>query len=349
MLGGDIDSPTEITDTIEKPDRGALRRALFDVKRWFLLDANRWVVVGLLGVGTFLLTVAVGTFGPVSVQRFLTRGVSPATALVELMKTVVSVVTIVLSINQLVLSPELGPVSDQRGRLEDTMGLRRRSEGLLDDTVSPLSPGQYLDDLVSALRDRASSLPDAIDGGPDLQSDLEAFARDLESDAGSVNDDLEDAKFGDFEAVAAAMNLDTSGKIRRLRLIRKEYEEQLNDEEREALVEMINAIELFVTARSYLKTTYIRTEFINFSRALLYVGLPSLLLAFYATQIYDPGVFPATTFGVENRLWFVSTAVTIALLPFVTLISYISRLATVSQSTLFIGPFVAGSEEHEED
>jgi hypothetical protein len=53
--------------------------------------------------------------------------------------------------------------------------------------------------------------------------------------------------------------------------------------------------------------------------------------------------------GVENRLWFVSGAATVALLPFMTLISYISRLATVSQSTLFIGPFVAGSEQHAEE
>jgi hypothetical protein len=301
MGGANTESPTEITDTIARPERGPIRRTLFEFKRWFLIDANRWVVVGFLGSVTFALTVAVGTFGPVSAQRFLTQGVSPAAVLVELMKTVVSVVTIVLSINQLLLSPELGPVSDQRGRLEDTMELRRRSEGVLDDTVSPLSPGQYLDDLVSGLRERAESLGERIDGGPDLQSDLREFVISLEADATDVNESLADAKFGDFEAVAAVMNLDTSEKKRRLRRIRKEHGEQLDDE-KEALVEIVDAIELFVTARGYLKTTYIRTEFINFSRALLYVGLPSLLLALYATQIYDPGIFPGTTLGIENRL-----------------------------------------------
>jgi len=347
MTGADVDSPTEITDTIEQPDRGAVRRALFDLKRWFLLDADRWFVVGLLAGSTFVLTVAVGTFGPVSAQRFLSRGVSPGTALVELLKTIVSVVTIVLSINQLVLSPELGPVSDQRSRLEDTMELRRRSEGLLDDTVSPLSPGQYLDDLVSALGERATDLQATVNGTPELEAEVADFAENLADDADGVDDELADAKFGEFEAVAAVMDFDTSGKIRHLRQIRKEYSEQLDDAEREALVETVNALELFVTARGYLKTTYVRTEFINFSRALLYVGLPSLLIAFWAAQIYDPGVFPGRTLGVENRLWFVSAAVTVALVPFVTLISYISRLATVSQSTLFIGPFVAGSEQHE--
>ncbi|UPW02030.1 hypothetical protein M0R88_08025 [Halorussus gelatinilyticus] len=348
MTGADIDSPTEITDTIEKPDRGPVGEALFDFKRWFLIDANRWLVVGVLAVGTFGLTVLVGTFGPVSVQQFLAKGISPAAALVELLKTIVSVTTIVLSINQLVLSPELGPVSDQRERLDDTMKLRRQSEGLLDETVSPLSPGQYLDDLVSALRDRARSLEEDVTGSPELESDVATFSRKLVADAENVNAELQDAKFGDFEAVAAVMDFDTSGKIRRLRRIRKEYSEQLDGDETEALVEMINALELFVTARGYLKTTYIRTEFINFSRALLYVGLPSLLVAFWASQMYDPTIFPGETLGVENRLWFVSAAATTALVPFATLISYISRLATVSQSTLFIGPFVAGSEHHEE-
>ncbi|WP_166035487.1 hypothetical protein [Halorussus pelagicus] len=45
MTGSDIDSPTEITDTIEQPDRGPLGAALFDFKRWLVIDANRWFVV----------------------------------------------------------------------------------------------------------------------------------------------------------------------------------------------------------------------------------------------------------------------------------------------------------------
>jgi len=249
MPSSDIDSPTEISDTIETPDRGVLRRALFNLKRWLLLDANRWLVIGLLAAATFTLTVLVGTFGPVSAQRFLARGSSPATALVELMKTVVSVVTIVLAINELVLSPELGPVSDQRSRLEDTMKLRRQSEGLLDATVSPLAPSQYLDDLMSALREHAMELDEIIDGSPELTSEVAEFTQNVTAEADRVNEELADTKFGDFEVVAAVMDFNTSGKIQHLRLIRKEYSEELDDEETEALVEMGNALELFVTAR----------------------------------------------------------------------------------------------------
>ena len=349
MGSGNINSPTEITDTLDRSQRGPVRRALFEAKRWFLLDANRWSVVAVLTVATFFLTVAVGTFGPVSVQRFLSRGISPASALVELLKAIVSIVTIVLSINQLVLSPELGPVSDQRERFQDTMELRERSEDLLDETVSPLAPGQFLDDMVSALRRRAVEVGETVDGSSELQGNVAGFVRDLLDDAEGVEEELSGAKFGDFEAVPAVMDFDTSGKLRDLRRIQREYGDELTDEEVEALSEMVDAIELFVSARAYLKTTYIRTEFINFSRALLYVGFPSLLLTYFAAQIYDSGVFPGQTLGIENQLWFVAGAIAVALVPFVTLISYIARLATVSQSTLFIGPFVAGSERHADD
>lgn len=348
MAEADSDSLTEISDTIDRPDRGTLRAAVFAFKRWFLLDADRWTVVGLLTGSVFVLTVLVGTFGPVPVQRFLARGTSPGTVLVELMKTIVSVVTIVLSINQLVLSPELGPVGDQRERLEDTMELRRDSEGLLDRTTSPLAPGRYLDELVSALRERGLDLAESIDGGPELRSEIASFARELAAETDGVNDELADATFGEFEAVAAVMDLDTSGKIERLRRLRTEYADQLDDDERAALAEMVDAIELFVTARAFLKTTYVRTEYINFSRALLYVGLPSLFATYLATQIYDPGVFPGTTLGVENRLWFVAGATTVSLVPFATLVSYVGRLATVSQSTLFMGPFVAGEDRRDD-
>ncbi|WP_135806098.1 hypothetical protein [Halorussus marinus] len=344
MAEADRDSLTEISDTIDRPDRGTLRAALFALKRWLLLDANRWTVVGLLTGSVFVLTVLVGTFGPVSAQRFLARGTSPGSVLVELMKTIVSVVTIVLSINQLALSPELGPVGDQRERLADTMELRRDSEDLLDRPTSPLAPGQYLDDLVSALREQGVELAASVDGSPELQSELASFARELAAEADGVNDELAEATFGEFEAVAAVMDLDTSGKIERLRRVRIEYDDKLGDDERAAIEEMVDTIELFVTARGFLKTTYVRTEYINFSRALLYVGLPTLFVTYLATQIYDPGVFPGATLGVENRLWFVAAATTVSLIPFATLVSYVGRLATVSQSTLFMGPFVAGAE-----
>lgn len=116
------------------------------------------------------------------------------------------------------------------------------------------------------------------------------------------------------------MTLDISGKIRRARLLRRRHREALTDAERDALDDVIDALDLFAVTRAYLKTIYIRSEFINFSRALLYVGLPCLLVTFWASQIYDPSAFRGATLGISNLLLFVGAAATISLVPFALLI-----------------------------
>ncbi|WP_254546534.1 hypothetical protein [Halomarina pelagica] len=342
----DAESEPEISDAVYKsPDYGPVQGWVVRAKQWVLLTANRWVVSGVLTAAVFALTVLVGALGPASVRDFLVDGVSPSSVLVELLKAIVSLVTIVLSINQLVLSPELGPVSSQRDQIEDTMSLRRHAEHVIDSAVASSSPGRFLHGLLAAVAEQAAALPERVRRDGEVRRDLRQYADDVESDAEDVTGDLEGARFGKFEVVPAVMRFDVSEKIRRARRIGKEHGDDLSAAEREAIEEMVDRLELFATARAYLKTIYLRSEFINFSRALLYVGPPSLLLTLYATLLYAPDVFPGEMLGVENRLWFVSAAITVALAPFAVLIAYAARLATLSQSTLFVGPFVAGRDD----
>lgn len=263
------------------------------------------------------------------------------------MKTIVSLVTIVLSINQLVLSPQLGPVGNQRERLEDAMELRRNTEDALDVDVSPAAPGRFMHAVTTALTKRGEELERRVREDVPFRAAETEYVGRLTDETDRVTDELADARFGTFEVTPIAMALDTSGKIRRARLIRRRHREALTDAERDALDDVVDALDLFAVVRAYLKTIYIRSEFINFSRALLYVGLPCLLVTFWASQIYAPGVFPGRTLGISNLLLFVSAAATISLVPFTLLISYVSRLASLSQSTLFIVPFVAGGTDED--
>ncbi len=334
--GADVDISDSVSDSLRNTLPGQF---LGRGARWFLFDGNRWVVVLLLAGAIFAATVAVGTFGPVSVQRFLSRGVSPASALVEILKSIVAIVTIVLSINQLVISPQLGPVSDQREAFEDTMSLREEVERRLDLDVAPLSPAAFSRSLLVAVDEQARELREQARG--EQRDEIARFVDDLRAETETTVDRLDGTEFRKFEVVPATMNMDVSGRVQEARRLADEASES----ERRALLETVRRLKLFATARAYLKTAYIRSEYVSFSQALLLIGLPSLLAAFYATQIYDPGVFPGRTLGVENRLWFVSGALTVSLVPFAVLISYVSRLATLSQSTVFVGPFVAGGRD----
>ncbi|GAB3670033.1 hypothetical protein [Halopiger thermotolerans] len=331
------------------PPENPVRRRLFRMKRWFLLDANRNLVTGLLFLGSFVTILLAGSIGPVPVQSFLTEGVSPGVALIELLKTIVSVVVIVLSINQLVLSPGLGPVDEQRERFEQSMDLRRKVETHTDVRVSPASPAAFLAALLDEIADQAAQIEktasraDIRDSG--IHGEITEFANETRTEAERVHALLSSSRFGKFEAVSAALRFAMSEKVRTLREIRQSRSESFSEPLQEALDELGDLLKLFTVAREYLKIVYIRDEYIRLSEGLLYTGLPAILITYCAAQIDGPDAFPGHFFGIENRLIFVSGAVAIALVPFAVLLSYVFRLTAMSRSTLFIGPFDARRSE----
>ncbi|WP_227356482.1 hypothetical protein [Haladaptatus salinisoli] len=350
--GGRESIPIRTIDdaTYGKPPTSGIGRRLTRTKRWVQIDANRWFVTGLLLSLCFLVIVLVGSFGPVSVQSFLTRGIAPGAVLVELLKAIVSVVVIVLSINQLVLSPGLGPVGEQQDRYEQTMELREKIEEHTGVRTSPTSPARFLHVLMESIVHQAERLREvtADSGNRPLREETSTFADSVIDEATSVAALLSNGRFGRFEATSAALRFAISGKVRTLRDIRKRHEQTLSASEAEAFDEMDELLELFAVSREYLKTVYIRSEYIGLSEGLLYTGLPSIVLTYCAAQIYAPTVFPGQLFGIEHQLLFVSGAVTVALAPIVLLIAYVFRLAVMSRSTLFIGPFAARSASDRE-
>ena len=328
------------------PPESRSKRGLVRALRWVQLDADRNLVAAALLVATFVAIVLVGAFGPVSVREFLTRGVSPGTVLIELLKTIVSVVVIVLSINQLVLSPGLGPVGDQRERYDQSIELRREVEDYTGIEVSPSSPAAFLATLLERIVDQAERIDelfagDPADAGTDRAADADEFAGSVVAEAMAVVGLLRASRFGEFEVVSAALRFAISEKVRTLQAISAARGDSLSEAQSEALDEMGELLELFTVAREYLKTVYIREEYIGLSESLLYSGLPAIVVTFCASQIYYPGVFPGDVFGIERRLLFVSGAVAVSLAPFVVLVSYVFRLAPMSRSTLFVGPFDA--------
>lgn len=335
------------------PPEGPIRRRLFRMKRWFLLDADRNLVAGVLLLASFVTIILVGSAGPVPVRSFLTEGVSPGVALIELLKSIVSVVVIVLSINQLVLSPGLGPVGEQRERFEQSMDLRRKVENHTDVQVSPSSPATFLAVLLGEIIDQAEQIEETatradIDDGV-VREEVTEFAKTSRVEAEGVRALLSSSRFGQFEVVSAALRFAISEKIRMLRRIRQFHGRSFSEPLQETFDEMEDLLRLFTISREYLKIVYTRDEYIRLSEGLLYTGLPAIIITYCAAQIDAPGAFPGHFFGIEKRLIFVSGAVAIALTPFAVLLSYVFRLTAMSRSTLFIGPFDARQSKKERE
>lgn len=101
----------------------------------------------------------------------------------------------------------------------------------------------------------------------------------------------------------------------------------------------MDALRRYTVAREYFRTLYLQAQFIRFSRAMLLTGLPALLVAHYSVGLIGPEALPGTTLGVRNLLWFEGGTFTVALVPIFVIISYVARIVTLAETTIFISPF----------
>lgn len=142
MSQSDTDSETD--DTLE------MRANENRLKLWILLRANRWIVTGaLLGV-VFVGLIMWAELVFVHPRRPVVSGDPIETAFQALIAGIITSVTFVVTISQLVLSQELGPLGDQRQRMEGEMDFREDVEDTVPAAISPVEPSAFLRALVES-------------------------------------------------------------------------------------------------------------------------------------------------------------------------------------------------------
>ena len=321
--------------------------------RWKLrlfVEVDRWLVVtGLLGV-VFLSLVVVGTVLPGGAA--LVAGGDPIeTAFQAFIGATITGVTLVVTLNQLVLSQELGAVGDQRERMTGATKFRRDVADSVDAAVSPPEPAAFLRALVDSAGERARTLADRIDADPEeLPRDrIDALVDSVTGNADAVAARLDDAQFGTFTVLSAALDFNYSWKIYAARRVRAEHAEALSDDQRAALDELIETLELFGPAREHFKTLYFQWELVDLSRVVIGSAVPALLVSVGMVVYFDPAAVAGSALGVPTVVVIVAAAFALALLPFAVLLAYILRIATVAKRTLSIGPFTLRRTDRDRD
>ncbi|MFB6078840.1 MAG: hypothetical protein ABEJ80_07680 [Halarchaeum sp.] len=316
-------------------------------KFWLLLDADRWLVAGLILGSVFVSLVAAGLLHPTPVLTLLTRGDPMETLYQALVGSTVTGVTLVLTLSQLVLSQEQGPVGDQRERMEGAMAFREDVADVIEEPVSPTQPSAFLRSLVKLTKRRAEAVRDATGDVEDdqLNEQVDAFVESVVENADRVTESLEGSQFGEFDVVFSALNYNYSWKIYAAKRLRAENEDTLTDDARAAFDELVESLELFGPAREHFKTLYFQWELVDLSRTVLYASVPAIAVATGALLFFDPRDV------AQGWLALVVAALTvcIALLPFAILLAYILRIVTVTKRTLSIGPFVLRETDRSRD
>ena len=97
----------------------------------FLLNLNRYVLTAGLALGLFSAIVGMSTLGEVSLREVMGPNGRVHPAFQTMLLSITTSVTLVVTINQLALSQELGPLGDQRERMDGELSVREDVEEFL--------------------------------------------------------------------------------------------------------------------------------------------------------------------------------------------------------------------------
>lgn len=311
------------------------------LKLWLLLGANRLQVTALLAVLFFVAFIIAGTLLYPPLQSKIATTDTIETMFSSMIGAVITGVTLVVTISQLVISQENGPLGDQRQRMSDSMDFRTYAKDVTGETI-PADPSAFLRVLVDVTQSRANELNESIAGSGlnDLHEEMDEFNESVTGNAETVKEQLDGAKFGTFDVLSAALNFNYGWKIFQVERMNDEYADSLTDEQRELFTELKTSLTMFGPAREHIKTLYFEWALINLSQLILYAALPALFVAGSMLAFVGSGTFTGITFGVSDILWVVGAAFTVTLIPFILLLVYILRVATIAKRTLAIGPLI---------
>ena len=235
-----------------------------------------------------------------------------------------------------------------RERIEELREYRRDVEETTETAPSPVLPTEFLATVVSAIESDAASLREhataELDG--ESRAAIVSFADAVSDDARRAESILERSERGRVNAILSVLDYPYSRQLYEARRFRTDGSVPVTPGVDAALETLTDTLESFSVARTHFRTTYTQRVLAQVSRQLLLVGVPALLATFVlglSSTPFDPSLLE------RYRLAFSSGLFAVALSPFAVLFAYILRIATVSERTIAVGPFVSRPNEFDEE
>lgn len=304
---------------------------------WFFLSGNRTAVAALLVAavtGTMFVLAWTGlvAVGPESAAaRAFSSGLVAGT---------VTLVTIALSINQLVLSRMFGSPDELSAQMHGTRELRRRVCDHADRAAAPNDPAEFLALTAETLTDRADSLAATFEDADDAPPDAAAYADGIASYGESIAGKVEDGT-AIVDVLATIIGTEYARNITATEQFRNANADRLSaaaTAELDAIDELLEAV---AVTRQFFKTLALQQDFARLSRVVAYSGLVALVVSVTTALLYRGGTTTVPE-AVLPHLFSVGFGVVVA--PLCLFIAYVFRAATIARRTISVGPFVPPAE-----
>ena len=244
----------------------------------------------------------------------------------------ITLITIVVAINQVVLSQELespGSLRDEVGRTADYR------QAALDQPAPPTDPTDFLQQLLQQTRERAGSLAELL---PDSTSDPSTNLTDgLPEQCAQISERLGTASDKISSVIVPLLGIDYATRIHECHQLESEYEEDDHEELRSTLDDLSADLKNLDIARQYFTTAFMKEELAELSRSLLYIG--TLAVSLPIALLVQLSTYPTASPPMPAIVVYTLLTVVVGLVPLALLISFILRIATVAQYIASISPF----------
>ena len=302
---------------------------------WLLLRGHRVLITALV-----LAIIATVTF---LLIEFDVLEAGPSSSMPTLLSGIVAgqltLLTVTLSINQLILSRMFASPPEIRERLQGTVDFRGRVGDVVGEGTPPVNPQPFLETIARALSARAEELAEiGRVTGSERQETIEECAASLQRYAEMIQDLVDDERMETLHVVSL---LPHEAYVRNAVTVEALQADGnfLPERTVELLGDVSTLLAATTIARQHFKTIAIQQQLARLSRYIVYTGIPSisaaavLALAYTSTgglKVSEPFVRPVVALGVAA---FMS--------PGVLLSAYVLPLALVAERTVATGPFLA--------
>ncbi len=317
------------------------------VIRWIFLTGSRLQVAAVLSLLFVVLAALLIEFGLV----YVGPGSNLSTALSSgMLSGLLTLLTVALSINQLILSRLFGSAGSLSDQLEGTLDYRRSVEDIADVAVSPNEPSAFLTFLADTLKRRLEDFQ--------REAASTAVTFDAEDDPGAyisaVSDyaeHLSTAKELDdpFKVLLLVLGEDYAEHLDTTREFQARYGQRLSDETAEVLDDVLELLKGIATMRQFFKTLTLQQELARLSRELIYTGVPAVLVTYFLSFVYTSASDMSTAIDPSFLPIVVAVATGVILSPLAVLVASLLRIATVSLYSVSVGTFTPPQETFESD
>lgn len=311
---------------------------------WLLVSGNRFVVGALAAAALFVATFALVALDLVAVGPDSNARSVFGSGFVA---GILTVITIALSINQLILSRVFGTPDELTDRLEGSRDFRERLRELADEPSAPNDPGEFLGLIAATLDDRTSALREAIEDSEwDQPDEVDRYLDGIEEYARSIDEDVEpDATT--MEVLDVILASDYARNLTATEHVANKFADELSPTARTHLDAVDGLLELVTVTRQLFKTVALQQDFARLARVVAYTGLLSLFVSVVLGLLYRTN---AVTVPEGTLPLVVSAGLAVIVVPLTVFLAYILRAATIARYTVSVGAFTpheAFSEEEE--